>query len=194
MQLEEEAKAKEAKPTPPPSVPSDIEVSIQSKLMIEKARIEKDREEMRIKSEEARKAAARRERIKKETERLRKESEIARQKAIEEGMKQLHEQEIAERHAKIEAERQKRLEDERKAIEKIRLRKLEDEERENRAKEEAAQQSLFFGLRVPASGGFHFITNDGGRDKGRFVASLPEKGPERLLKAPGILNKSTTAI
>ena len=141
--LEEEAKAKEAKPTPPPpSVPSEIEVSIQSKLMIEKARIEKDREEMRIKSEEARKAAARRERIKKETERLRKESEIARQKAIEEGMKQLHEQEIAERHAKIEAERQKRLEDERKAIEKIRLRKLEDEEREKQAKEEAAQQKL----------------------------------------------------
>ena len=125
-----------------PSPPDELEITLQSKLMIEKLRIEKEREEMRIKSEEARKAADRREHAKQEAKRLKKEAEIAIQKAIEEEMKRLKEIEEQERRERVEAERLRLKEEERRAAEKIRLRKFEEAEQEKRAQEEAEAQKL----------------------------------------------------
>ena len=73
--LEEEQKAKqmekdklvaaasqqETKPKEETTSPVDPQISYQSKCLIEKLRLDKEKEEMRIKSEEARKAAERRE-------------------------------------------------------------------------------------------------------------------------------------
>ena len=54
---EQESKAKEQEA----QIPKDPQISFQSKCLIETIRLEKEKEEMRIRSEEARKAAERRE-------------------------------------------------------------------------------------------------------------------------------------
>ena len=82
--LDEEQAAKEklqetektSQPVVLPIKQEESQLSIKGKCLIEQLRLEKEKEEMRIKSEEARKARERREFAKKEAERLKKEAEI----------------------------------------------------------------------------------------------------------------------